>query len=234
METLGELEANEEGDVVQVAVPVLVAEVDFDAEVVLDSVGLGVVVFVVETDTEEDPDGVPDRVEDFEGREDSVGTDVLLDDGDTADVNVDVVVGVFLFVPVFVMVLVVVRVFDAETDAVLVIVLDLEDEELANAVTDPLVVIVDDLEGDTVRVDVTEDVEVMETRDDAVPRGEEEEEGVEDVDLDDEGDLVDVFDSGADFVLVGVLKDDGVTNADRLAVLVDDTLAVTVVVREEV
>lgn len=34
-------------------------------------------------------------------------------------------------------------------------------------------------------------------------------------------------------MLVGVLKDDGVTNADRLAVLVEVTLAVTVVVREE-
>jgi hypothetical protein len=42
------------------------------------------------------------------------------------------------------MVLVVVRVLDAETDAVLVIVLDLEDDELANAVTDALGVIVDD------------------------------------------------------------------------------------------
>ena len=138
------MEANDEGDVVPVAVPVLVAEVDFDSDGVLDCVGLGVDVFVDETDTEEDPDGVPVLVDEVEGREDSVGSDVLLDDGDTADVNVDVVVGVFLFVPVFVMVLVVVRVLDAETDAVLVIVLDFEDDELANAVTDALGVIVDD------------------------------------------------------------------------------------------
>ena len=80
---------------------------------------------------------------------------------------------------------------------------------------------------------VIEDVEVKDTRDETVPRGEEEEEGVEEIDLDEEGVFVDVFDSGADCVLVGVLKDDGVTNADRLAVLVEVTLAVTVVVRED-
>ena len=80
---------------------------------------------------------------------------------------------------------------------------------------------------------VIEDVEVKDTRDETVPWGEEEEEGDEEIDLDEEGVFVDVCDSGADCVLVGVLVDDGVTIADRLAVLVEVTLAVTVVVRED-